>query len=276
MREVKQQGSRHGVISIEGQEAGIVQMQEVSLFNKFIHYIAIDRGPLWFKGFGKAEHLSAFADAIDQEFPERMLRRRRIMFEYRSNNEFQSIGKMKRNNKLKRYQTYMLDLSKPLGDIRAGLKKSWRYELSKAEKINLDIIHDADLSTLSHFLKTYIEDRLKKGYPGASPKMLAALCKYATLSGDCYLLNATEDDEIIASILVFKHGKGATYQAGWTTHYGRDKNAHHLLLWRAIEMLKAAGATEFDLGGHGDHTEGLKTFKSGLGGHEITLIGSYG
>ena len=80
---------------------------------------------------------------------------------------------------------------------------------------------------------------------------------------------------MIAAVMIFIHGRGATYQAGWTTPYGRDKGAHHLLLWQAIVALKQRGVTSFDLGGHTHDNEGLMRFKQGLGGHEITLIGSY-
>ena len=68
MREAKQQGVRHGLIVIDGQEAGCVQMQEVSLFKRLVHGLSIDRGPLWFDGFGKIDHLKAFAAELDRQF----------------------------------------------------------------------------------------------------------------------------------------------------------------------------------------------------------------
>jgi len=275
MREVKQQGVRHGLIMIDGTEAGCVQMQEVSLFGKAIHAISIDRGPIWFDGYGKAAHLQAFGEAINTAFPTRFGRKRRFILEYYDKKRSETIGSLTKNQKIEQYKTFLVDLLPKTEDIRANLKKKWRNILNKAEKQGLNVEFDLTLSTLGSLLSHYTKDRFEKGYAGASPKFLAALAKYAARTQNCVILNATEDDEIIASILVFMHGTGATYQVGWTTPYGRDKGAHHLLLWDCIAFMKDKGITEFDLGGFNDDTDGIKTFKQGLGGQEIALIGSY-
>jgi hypothetical protein len=274
MREAKQQGVRHGLIMIDGVEAGIVQMQEVKLFGYAIHAISIDRGPLWFSGFGKEKHIHAFAEELDAQFPNRLGRKRRFMPEYFGKIPFSFKNYIKKQ-KEKPYKTYLLDISPELDGIKSNLKKNWRNILNKSEKNDFFISIDENLSTFAHFLKHYTKDRIEKGYSGASNKFLASLAKYAAINNECLILNATEDDEIIASILIFTHGRAATYQAGWTTPYGRDKGAHHRLLWQAIIELKAKNITEFDLGGYNDDVEGIKKFKQGLGGHDIALIGSY-
>jgi hypothetical protein len=275
MREIKQQGIRQGVILIEGQPAGCVQIQEVSLFGKMIHGVSLDRGPLWFDGYGKPAHWNAFLECFNDSFPDRLGRKRRLMPEYFGRNHSISMDSYKKNTKERDYKTILVNLSYDLDDIRKNLKKNWRNMLTKSEKQDLVVEVDETLSTLSHFLKIYTQDRFQKGYAGTSAKFLAALAKYAVRGNDCLLLNAREDNEIIASVMVFSHGQGATYQAGWTTPYGRDKSAHHLLLWQAIEILKDRGVMELDLGGLPVDNDGLKQFKQGLGGQEIALIGSY-
>lgn len=274
-REVKQQGVRQGVIYIDGVEAGIIQAQEVSLLFKIIHMISIDRGPLWFKGFGTAEHLNAVAEQLNKAFPKRIGRKRRFIFEYYHKDRHLVMSELKINQDIGVYKTFLVSISPELGFLRKNLNKKWRNILNKSEKQNLSIQISENLSTLDVLLRNYVHDKAVKHYAGASPKFLASLAKYATRNKECLILNATEDDEIIASIMVFIHGNGATYQVGWTTPYGREKGAHHLLLWEAIRILKGRGITEFDLGGHNDETEGLYRFKHGMGGQEITLIGSY-
>ena len=90
--------------------------------------------------------------------------------------------------------------------------------LSKSEKKGLEVELDDKLASLSHFLKFYTQDRYTKGYAGASAKFLASLAKFAARDGQCLILNAREDNEIVASILVFTHGQGATYQADGPHH----------------------------------------------------------
>lgn len=275
MRHAKQQSARHGIIYIDGIEAGIVQMQEVSLFGRAIHGLSIDRGPLWFKEYGKIEHLNAFANTLHDQFPARFGRKRRFMPEYSHKNSVLPLKNWIKNKKESQYKTFLVDINQNISDLRDNIDKKWRNTLKKSEKMDINIEIDDDLSSFGDLLKHYVQDRAQKKYAGASVKFIAALAKYAALDKNCIILNATHNNEIIASILVFIHGHGATYQIGWTSTKGREKGAHHLLLWNAILFLKKRNVTTFDLGGHNDTIKGVYHFKKGIGGQEIALIGSY-
>lgn len=275
MRAVHKQGARHGVIYIDGVEAGIVQMQNVSLLRGFIHMMSIDRGPLWFAGYGSAQHLSAFFETINCEFPHRFGRKRRFMPEYQSDNkEIKTFNWKEQGNNVD-YRSYIVDLSPDLSILRSNLKQKWRNILNKAEKELLKIETDWDLQTLGPVIQGYLRDRTQKLYAGPSPHFVMTLAKYAVMTDDCLIMTACDGEYMVAAIMVFIHGRGATYQIGWTTPTGRNKGAHHLLLWQAIMVLKVRGVTVFDLGGHKEDADGIKRFKQGLGGQEIALIGRY-
>lgn len=279
MRKVHQQKSRYGLIHIDGKEAGLCQMQEVGLFKNTVHAISLDRGPAWFEGYGKTHHWAAFLQAIDQEFPARFLRKRRIMPELQPSAAHTTLmqeSAWTKNPKVKPYQTIWLDLRPDLETLRANLHQKWRNALNKSEK--KDLILDLDMrgDSLSFLLRNYMDDRLKKNYPGPSPKMVNALCEFTIPRQECFILNAIHDQDIVASILILKHGQSATYQIGWNGSFGRDASAHHFLLWNALGLLKDHGVHDFDLGGINDETAaGVKAFKTGLKGQEIALIGQY-
>ena len=276
MREIHFQSVRHGIISINDEPAGIVQMQEVSLFGKAIHFISIDRGPLWFDGFGSAEHQNAFWNTINEKFPRRIGRKRRFIPEISSDNDITYLKNAKKIKKKTRYKTFFIDLVDNFSEIEKKFNKNWRRNLKKGRKNDLNIKIDQKLESLSVFLHQYTIDKVKKSYSGPSPKFLASMCKYAAMSGDCLIFNAkNRQGHIIGSILLLTHGKGATYQTGWTTDQGRDVYAHHVLFHHALQYLKKHGVTCFDLGGYNDNTAGLEQFKRGLGGQDIALIGSY-
>lgn len=275
MREVSQQSTRHGLITLNGEEAGLFQMHEVSLFSGMIHGLCVDRGPLWFEGYGKPSHFNAFANTLNWKYPSRWGRKRRLLPEIYQNKHLILFNNWTKSKSKTGYQTFLLDISPDLEQIRQKLKKNWRYALKKAENEKIHIEKDTDLSTLGTLLDNYTRDRMERRYAGTSAKFLASLCKFATLQNECFILNAIEDYETIASILIFTHGRGATYQLGWTTPYGRMKNANNLLLWEAIKILKDRDITELDLGGFNDGTKGIKDFKEGLNGLPIALIGSY-
>ena len=275
MREVHKQGARHGIIYINGVRAGIVQMQEVRLLGQLLHIISVDRGPLWFHGFGSDKHTYAFSQALNAIFPARLGRKRRFLPELSSLSDGLMPKNWKKSEKTGQYKTIIVDISPKIDEIRSNLKQKWRNILNKSEKQSITVNVDENLEGLGGFLTQYVSDRAQKGYHGASPKFLATLAKYAGMHNECLLMTASCNDETMAAILVYQHGHCAIYQAGWTTSSGRTKGAHHLLLWHAITTLKKRGVVQFDLGGYNENTVGIHKFKQGLGGQTIALIGSY-
>ena len=45
--------TKWGLILVDGEEAGICQIHEGSILFGLFHVVTLDRGPLWFKEFGK-------------------------------------------------------------------------------------------------------------------------------------------------------------------------------------------------------------------------------
>jgi hypothetical protein len=279
MRKAHQQSTRFGLILINGEEAGLCTFQEVGLFKKAIHAISSDLGPVWFEGYGKPEHWRGFLNEINQQFPRRFGRRRRLipfMADKAQHLQLMSETGWHHVTKSKKYQTIWLDLSPEPEELRKNFKQKWRNALNKSEKRELTLDIDERGESLKFLLNNYMKDRLEKRYAGASPKMIAALAEFTLPTNECLVFNAISGAQIIASILIFTHGHSATYQIGWSSSEGRDNNAHYFLLWHAICTLRKKGMTAFDLGGiNDDDAKGVKNFKSGLGGHEMTLIGQY-
>jgi len=131
--------------------------------------------------------------------------------------------------------------------------------------------------TLDALLHEYIQDRLKRRYAGPYPQNDPSARRFLFAARRVPgFLNALHEGDIIAAILIFIHGRGATYQIGWSGPMGRDCNATYLLLWNAVKTLKERGITHFDLGGVNDAgAAGVKSFKSGMKGHDMALIGQY-
>ncbi|MEM1200237.1 MAG: GNAT family N-acetyltransferase, partial [Pseudomonadota bacterium] len=278
-RAVNQTGARHGMIQIEGEPAGLVQVSEVGVLRNIVHAVSLDRGPLWFEGYGGQEHLAAFFDAFASEFPKRLGRKMRLLPEAKDNGPNRSaISKAGygRRDEMPGYETIWLALDEDPKTLRAKLNGKWRNILSKSERSGLSVSEDWSGETATHFLKTYEADRTEKGYDGPSIKLLVQLFKHMVPRGEAVIFNAEHDGETVAAILVLLHGSSATYQVGWTTDTGRKLGAHHHLLWRAVLSLKEKGILDLDLGGINDESaRGVKKFKQGLGGKEVTLVGFF-
>lgn len=276
------QRPRHGLIRIGGEPAGIVQVQEAYILRRAVHALILDRGPLWFDGWGAAEHVGAFLAAFDHAFPRRLGRRRRIMPEVEDTGAMRAAitnTRLKPVPEVKGYETIWLDLTRSEDALRAGLLGRWRNALVQAERhfdaADLEIDWHWDGKTLPRLVAAYKIDRDHRGYPGPAPGTVMALCRSLLGEGRVLIGNARVGGEIVASILILGHGAAATYQIGWTLDAGREHNATHLLLWRSFAELKTRGYRDLDLGGISEENAGLTRFKEGIGGERVRLIGQF-
>lgn len=173
------------------------------------------------------------------------------------------------------YRTIWLDLSHSLDALRADQHQNWRNALVQGERAGLTVIDDRNCTRLPWLIENHTTHMDLGGYRGASGALLDALVKHGNETAGLRLLVAEHEGEPVAGVLLAIHGSAATYLVGWTGEAGRDLRATHLLLWHAVETLKADGKSWFDLGGISDEAPGVMRFKRGLGGTETTLVGGY-
>ena len=264
---------------IDGREAGCVQLLEARALGRLLHAPILDRGPVWFNGFGAYEHWRAFLKRLQRDMPRRPGRRRRIMPEMENSEEDRQLMtdcRFKRMADISGYRTFWLDLAQDRDTLRNGLKQKWRNVLNRAERAGLKTSWHHDPQNLRPLLEGYRRDRQEKGYSGPSQATLLDLAKFFMPQRDMLIGHAFAGDDMIASVLIFCHGASATYQVGWTTRQGRDYGAHHLLLWQACMQLQKRDIPGFDLGGANEAAaSGVYKFKAGMGGKEIQLVGAY-
>ncbi len=274
---IQKQKARWGVIEIDDVEAGLVQIFEAGILWNRIHAVAVDRGPLWFEGFGNAMHVKVFFDELNKQFPQRWGRKRRIIPETEDGITAQKmIGQTGLNFFAKGYQTIWLDLTPSLEELRANLKSNWRNKLNKSEKSCLHVEWDPTGTHLSWLIGIYAADKAIREYGGPSPEFLRKYAPLLAAKGDLLIGRSMKDGEAVAFVLLVTHGRSATYLCGWSSDTGRETAAHHLLLWEALSVLKQKGIKELDLGGVNDESaEGIKTFKQGLGGKILRTVGHY-
>ncbi len=261
----------------DGKAIGVMALQEVKIGP--VSIVALYRGPLWFEPNPPPSLLAEFAKTFAKTFPKRLLGRRRWMPEWSNDEEAAAILAEAgfRKKEAKEYRTVILDLTKPTEELRKQLKQKWRSALNKAERSDLSVREDWRGATASLFITNYLLHKGMKGYRGPSEKFLREELHAAFPLGDAVIFWASKNKIPPAAVLVFLHGQGATYHAGWTTIEGRTLNCHNLLLWRAVEVLKEKNVRHFDLGWIDERVgEGLTSFKRGMGGQELDLLGVWG
>ncbi|MCB0412052.1 MAG: hypothetical protein KDD22_05965, partial [Bdellovibrionales bacterium] len=245
---VDQRMTRLGLIIEDNRPIGMMALQEVKLGP--VHFIHLNRGPIWFREDPPLEWFQSFTEMLANEYPTRPFRRRRWLPEWKDSRqaadvlESHGFRSMKRN-----YQTVHLDLRRSEEDLRQGLHQKWRNALNKGERSKLEVVVDLNCRERQLFFKKYQEHRARKKYLGHSPKFLNAEIEAALPFEEAVILWGLDKSQPEAAILITLHGSGGTYRAGWTTENGRILNAHNVLLWNAVQFLKRKGCVIFDLGG---------------------------
>jgi len=172
------------------------------------------------------------------------------------------------------YASIWLDLGQEPEVLLAGLHGKWRAALRKAEREGVAVEHDGKERQRQASLLLYDSFRRKKRFVGPSAGFIGAV---AAADKDALVsLSARRGGDLVAGVVLLRHGVSATYMASWTGAEGRAAQAHNLLLWRSIELLRSSGTRWLDLGGVNTESQpGLARFKLGLGGEVFTLAGSF-
>lgn len=156
--------------------------------------------------------------------------------------------------------------------MRARLHQKWRNQLKKAERSPV-IITDQPLDVAQHewFLEAEAAQQKSRKYQSYPAGFLLAYAK--ANPGQARLYTASDNGQPVAAMLILKHGRAATYQAGVITDIGRKYCAHNGLLWKVMSDLGRRGFAMLDLG-RSDLNPGLRRFKLGSGARTEQLGGS--
>ena len=174
--------------------------------------------------------------------------------------------------------TVVLDLTRPLADIRSGMETRWRNRLSYAERHwRGDLNVGSSLSGLRTLLRLEEQQRRSRKFNGMP---VALVERYVEASGTTrpsfVMARANQKNELQAAMLFVLHADRATYHIGWANEAARKVNLHNLLLWRSLPALCERGVIELDLGVINTQSlPGISRFKLGTGGRAITLPGTY-
>lgn len=255
--------------------AGIAQF----MVRRFAGYIALascSRGPVWHPDVPPADRARALR-ALGKGLPLRPLRVPLISpDEPASSQAEQATAGLWRV--MTGYSTVILDLRRPLAQLRSDLEGKWRNRLVKAEgDTTFTTRVEPNLPECLRLLEREARQRSEKKFHGLPTEFVQAYIDAAPSKEQGFAVSwAQMRKETVAGMLFLIHGSGATYHVGWADEAGRKSNAHNLLLWRGIEYLKKLGIERLDLGGVNTRAlPGISRFKLGTGGLPLTLAGTY-
>lgn len=176
------------------------------------------------------------------------------------------------------YSTVLLDLEKPLPQLKAALEGKWRNRLTKVlSHEHLRFHMQPSLKRCEWLLGKEVDQREARKFHGLPVEFVRAYIDSAADHPRAFAVAYAElGKDTIAAMLFLIHGRVASYHMGWADGQGRQLNAHNALLWKAVAYFQDMDIKVLDLGGVNTHDlPGISRFKLGTGGQVLTLAGTY-
>jgi lipid II:glycine glycyltransferase (peptidoglycan interpeptide bridge formation enzyme) len=172
------------------------------------------------------------------------------------------------------YRTFVLDLSPSLDELRSGLDKKWRNQLTRSEKNNLKIIGGHGSEEYRTFCQIYSQMRKRKAFETTVDTDEFGHIQETLAESQRMRILICENMGIpVAGLVVSAMGGSAIYLLGATSDEGLNSKGAYLLQWTLISWLKDRGVKSYDLGGiDPEGNPGVYHFKRGLSGVDVRQI----
>jgi len=177
-------------------------------------------------------------------------------------------------------RTLIVDLSPPLGEIRASLDQKWRNCLNRSEKNNLEIIQGEDDALFDDLARIYTEMADRKGLADlADLGHLREAQKQLPADMKLRIVLCRENAQTCAGAIFSAVGDTGLYLVGATSNAGMRSKGSYLVQWAFVQWLKENKYRYYDLNGINPATNpGTYHFKKGLAGklgQDVVLLGKY-
>jgi lipid II:glycine glycyltransferase (peptidoglycan interpeptide bridge formation enzyme) len=174
------------------------------------------------------------------------------------------------------YRTFLLDLAPGLDELRQGLDKKWRNQLSRAEKNNLTVTAGSGSSEFRTFCLIYNQMRKRKAF-----ETTVDVEEFMRMQEDLaephrmQILICEDRGVPVAGLVASSMGDSAIYLLGATSDEGLNSKGSYLLQWTLVRWLKEKGIRWYDLGGIDPiGNPGVYSFKRGFSGADVTQMSS--
>jgi len=259
-----------------------IRIKVVPLLSIGIAYLSY--GPLTARDeFFSEEHFAFCIDALKREYVDKRNLVLRIVPPVRGGRWCDAEIRLLESHGFRRstgrepHETFIVDLSLPLTEIRKNLDGKWRGHLSKAQRSKIEVTRSVALDDFDRFkpiFQTLIERKEFTTRRDVEFFQRVQAAEQEALQLVVHL--AWHDGALIAGHIGSFVGDTAVYLVGASTSKGRDLRASYLLLWEAIEYAKSRGNLFYDLGGINERANpNVYSFKKGLNGRHVIEPSAY-
>lgn len=176
------------------------------------------------------------------------------------------------------HKTLILDLSKDLETILAGMHQKTRYNIRLAEKKGVTVKVTSSFADAEELFK---ETSARAGIRMMNSDYYESLLKFFKDNPEikASMYTAWHEGDVLAANLMVYYKDTAIYLFGASGSVKRNLMAPYLLHFQAIQDAKSAGYTKYDFWGVEEDPNhpwyGFSKFKFGFGGTIIHYAGAY-
>lgn len=172
---------------------------------------------------------------------------------------------------------WVLDVTKTEAELLAGMRKTTRYEIRRAQKLGVTVRLSTRIEDLRDFHKLYSLTSSRQGF--VPHRGIDEEFRTFAQAKCALLLTGEYNGEVLASAIILFYGPQAIY------HHAASIPSHipvtYALQWRAICEAKKRGKLVYNFWGIAPEDnpkhpwQGITLFKKGFGGREIRTIHAY-
>jgi len=175
------------------------------------------------------------------------------------------------------YRTLRLDLTQELDVIRKRFDSKWRNRLNAAERAELTVIEGTGDELYGQFIELYDEMMARKRFDtGVNPRVFRRIQQRLPSEQKMLIMICGQGNVPQSGVVATAIGRTGIALLAATGNAGLKTSGSHLLQWRLLQRLKEHGCTWYDQGGiNPQKNPGVYHFKQGMGGEEVTALGSF-
>ncbi len=174
------------------------------------------------------------------------------------------------------YRTFIVQTDDSHEGIRSRLRKSFRRDLKKAEKLGMQLSRGTGNEFCKLLEDLYIESIRRKGFKGLNPEEFTRTQGLLLPSEKMDFFAVSQDGEPIAVLLSSSLGDTSLVLLAAANEKGLECGASYIVWYQGALAAKDAGMKAYDLGGiDKKHNPNVYQFKSRIGGEETCHIGAF-
>lgn len=173
-----------------------------------------------------------------------------------------------------------LDLDSSESELLAGMHSKTRYNIKLAQKNNLQVKTDEDVSRAA--IELIMMTVKKQKYRGQSREYIEKLCKFfekpnSSIGVSSHVVSSQSGTNL-ASAIMLDFAQTRTYLFGGSNYEYRNLMGSFLLQWNSILEAKNKGLLHYDFGSAetaSGKEKGFAHFKKGFGAQLVNFGGTY-